>query len=140
MDKLVSFIAEDKDLRKECDEKNSLDKPSCLSMQGKCMVTNVGYYYFRTRSERSRAGDPSVMDREAGKNSARPHEGVGGRIMRGRVGSARRSTLQLGDALVLIFGLHRQAIVETLEFTRQSSERFIGDLQFGIEFLDHAVG
>jgi hypothetical protein len=140
VDELVPFIAEDKGLRKGRDEKSSLDKLSWLSIRREYVVTNDWLVLLSYDLGKGTRGNPFRKDRFAGERGARPREGAGETIMRGRVGSARRATLQLGDALVLIFGLHRQAVVETLEFSGKGRERLIGDLQLGVEFLDDAVG
>ena len=47
---------------------------------------------------------------------------------------------KLAQTLILVLGLHRDAIVKAFEFTREAPQRLVGLLELGVEPFYHRVG
>src|SRR5713101_7653845 len=66
-------------------------------------------------------------------------------LLKAAAATARRwlprdaALLQFAQALIVVFSLNGDAIVEALEFAREAGQRFVGLLQLGIEMLYHYV-
>src|SRR5579863_688110 len=61
--------------------------------------------------------------------------------VRCRTSLARRGApFEFAQALILIPRLHRQAIVETLEFAGQTDQRLVGLLELAVNLLDEGAG